>query len=158
MSLPAERMVEIVDRAVAGRLPVRPNKPLNIVSGIFVGGVLGILLATLVYLLQRRAFRRNATVGNPPILRRLRTIAHVAIVLLVGVIIGYNCAMPMSAGSLIFMQLFVFLGGIGLVFVELANPKPAFLTDDTAHGEPHLPGHSASHSDSSVKKSSTLNG
>jgi succinoglycan biosynthesis transport protein ExoP len=44
MALPKSSLVELIDRAVAGLRPVRPNKPLN----LFLGACGGILLALLV--------------------------------------------------------------------------------------------------------------
>ena len=44
VSLPTTGMVEIIDRAVPGLRPVRPNKPLN----IFLGACGGMLLALIV--------------------------------------------------------------------------------------------------------------
>src|SRR5258705_12786147 len=41
-------MVEIVDFAVAGVRPVRPNKPLNIALGIIIGLVVGVGLAFFI--------------------------------------------------------------------------------------------------------------
>jgi capsular exopolysaccharide synthesis family protein len=46
--LPKTMMVEIVDRAVPGLHPVRPNKPLNIALGIIIGLVVGIGLAFFI--------------------------------------------------------------------------------------------------------------
>ncbi|MFO1511891.1 MAG: hypothetical protein U1F83_03100 [Verrucomicrobiota bacterium] len=38
-------------------------------------------------------------------------------------IVGYNCAMPWSATSLLVTQFFVILGGIAFAFIELAKPS-----------------------------------
>ena len=122
LNLPRSGQVMIIENAVPGEAPDRPNKPLNITLGALIGGIVGLLLATLVYLLQRRAFRRQSGTGDPPNLRRLRTVLRVIIGVLVGVIVGYNCAMPMTPFSLFLMQIFVFLGGVAFVFVELAIP------------------------------------
>ena len=46
--LPKTMMVEIVDRAVPGLRPVRPNKPLNIALGIIIGLVVGVGLAFFI--------------------------------------------------------------------------------------------------------------
>ncbi len=46
--LPKSTMVEIVDRAVPGLRPVRPNKPLNIALGIIIGLVVGVGLAFFI--------------------------------------------------------------------------------------------------------------
>ncbi|HXU75755.1 MAG TPA: polysaccharide biosynthesis tyrosine autokinase [Methylomirabilota bacterium] len=46
--LPKTSMVQIVDRAVQGLRPVRPNKPLNIVLGIIIGLVVGVGLAFFI--------------------------------------------------------------------------------------------------------------
>ena len=48
--------VEVVDRAVPPLRPARPNKPLNIVLGMFAGAVLGLLagLGTWVIIRLRR--------------------------------------------------------------------------------------------------------
>jgi capsular exopolysaccharide synthesis family protein len=46
--LPKTSMVQIVDRAVQGSRPVRPNKPLNIALGIIIGLVVGVGLAFFI--------------------------------------------------------------------------------------------------------------
>ncbi len=46
--LPKTTMAEIVDRAVPGLRPVRPNKPLNIALGIIIGLVVGVGLAFFI--------------------------------------------------------------------------------------------------------------
>jgi capsular polysaccharide biosynthesis protein len=124
LRLPRNEQVMIIESAVPGVKPIRPNVPRNIVLSILLGGLLGLILATLVYLLQRRAFRRQAGVAGTTNLRALRTVLRILIALVVGVIVGYNCAMPMSVGSLLLTQLFVLLGGIAIAFVELKNPSP----------------------------------
>ena len=48
VDLPKSTMVEIVDRAVPGLRPVRPNKPLNIALGIIIGLVVGVGLAFFI--------------------------------------------------------------------------------------------------------------
>ena len=48
LSLPKTSMVEIVDRAVPGMRPVRPNKTLNIALGVVVGLVVGVGLAFFI--------------------------------------------------------------------------------------------------------------
>jgi capsular exopolysaccharide synthesis family protein len=48
VELPKTTMVEIVDRAVPGIRPVRPNKPLNIALGIIIGLVVGVGLAFFI--------------------------------------------------------------------------------------------------------------
>ncbi len=48
VALPKTAMVEIVDRAVPGLRPVRPNKPLNITLGVIIGLVVGIGLAFFI--------------------------------------------------------------------------------------------------------------
>ncbi len=46
--LPKTAMVQIVQKAVAGTRPVRPNKPLNIALGIIIGLVVGVGLAFFI--------------------------------------------------------------------------------------------------------------
>jgi capsular exopolysaccharide synthesis family protein len=46
--LPKTAMVQIVNNAVAGTRPVRPNKPLNIALGIIIGLVVGVGLAFFI--------------------------------------------------------------------------------------------------------------
>ena len=46
--LPKTLMVEVVDKAVPGLRPVRPNKPLNIALGIIIGLVVGVGLAFFI--------------------------------------------------------------------------------------------------------------
>jgi polysaccharide biosynthesis transport protein len=48
VDLPKTTMVEIVDKAVPGLRPVRPNKPLNIALGIIIGLVVGVGLAFFI--------------------------------------------------------------------------------------------------------------
>ena len=48
LELPKSSMVEIVDKAVPGIRPVRPNKPLNIALGIIIGLVVGVGLAFFI--------------------------------------------------------------------------------------------------------------
>jgi polysaccharide biosynthesis transport protein len=48
VELPKTMMVEIVDKAVPGMRPVRPNKPLNIALGIIIGLVVGVGLAFFI--------------------------------------------------------------------------------------------------------------
>ena len=48
VDLPKTMMVEIVDKAVPGTRPVRPNKPLNIALGIIIGLVVGVGLAFFI--------------------------------------------------------------------------------------------------------------
>jgi polysaccharide biosynthesis transport protein len=48
VALPKTTMVEIVDTAVPGLRPVRPNKPLNIALGIIIGLVVGVGLAFFI--------------------------------------------------------------------------------------------------------------
>ena len=47
-ALPTTAMVEILDNAVPGVRPVRPNKPLNIALGIIIGLVVGVGLAFFI--------------------------------------------------------------------------------------------------------------
>jgi capsular exopolysaccharide synthesis family protein len=48
VDLPKTMMVEVVDKAVPGVRPVRPNKPLNIALGIIIGLVVGVGLAFFI--------------------------------------------------------------------------------------------------------------
>ncbi|HPC62372.1 MAG TPA: polysaccharide biosynthesis tyrosine autokinase [Verrucomicrobiota bacterium] len=48
LGLPKTSMVEIVDRAIPGRYPVKPNKMLNIALGVIIGLVVGIGLAFFI--------------------------------------------------------------------------------------------------------------
>ena len=48
VDLPKTTMVEIVDKAVPGLRPVRPNKPLNIALGVIIGLVVGVGLAFFI--------------------------------------------------------------------------------------------------------------
>jgi uncharacterized protein involved in exopolysaccharide biosynthesis len=61
--LPAEfSQPQITDRAEPGKLPVRPNKPLNIALGVVAGGLLGLLLGGAVaWLAAKQTGRISAT-------------------------------------------------------------------------------------------------
>ena len=118
----------IVERAVPSVKPVRPNKPLNIILSVVIGGFVGLLLAVLVYLLQHRAFQRKLGHDSAPLPLKFRWFLRVTTGLAVGVIIGYNCAMPMSVASLFFMLVFVLLGAIAFAFVELVKLTPTIIS------------------------------
>jgi capsular polysaccharide biosynthesis protein len=120
--LPRSAQVIIVETAKPGFKPVLPNKPLNIIVSIFVGGFVGLLLAVLVYLLDRRAFQSKSGVGSTTNPRLTRTLLRTAIALVVGVVVGYNCAEPLETTSMFGTLLFVVLGGIAFVYIELAKP------------------------------------
>jgi uncharacterized protein involved in exopolysaccharide biosynthesis len=124
LSLPATTMVEIVDTAVPGVRPVRPNKPVNIFIGIVVGGLGGLFLATLVYVLQCRAFRRQSGIPRTPFPPGFRTVVHILIALVVGVIVGYHCAAPFNYATMIVVPVSFLLGGIASAYIELANTRP----------------------------------
>jgi uncharacterized protein involved in exopolysaccharide biosynthesis len=121
LGLPASGIVQIVDTAFPGTRPVRPNKPLNIFIGIVLGGGGGLFLATLVYVLQRREFRRRSGVSRVPFPPRFRAGVHIFIALLIGLIVGYHCASPMELTTLIVIPLSLLLGGIASAYIELAN-------------------------------------
>ena len=121
VTLPATSMVQIVDTAMPGLRPVRPNTPVNIMIGIVVGGLGGLFLATLVYLLQRREFRCKAGVPRTQFPPRFRAIVHILIALVVGVVVGYHCASPMEKSTFIVVPLSLLLGGIASAYIELAN-------------------------------------
>jgi uncharacterized protein involved in exopolysaccharide biosynthesis len=57
-------LVEITDQAVPGLRPVRPNKPLNLVLGVLIGGVLALGLATvaaaITYIVRKKLHRQTA--------------------------------------------------------------------------------------------------
>jgi hypothetical protein len=124
LRLPRSEQVTIVEPATPATNPFRPNKPLNIVLSILIGGFIGLLLAALIYLLQRRAYRRQSGVAGTTNWRGYRNYLRVAIALVVGVAIGFNCADLEDFASLILIPLFVFLGGIAFAYVELAKPSP----------------------------------
>jgi succinoglycan biosynthesis transport protein ExoP len=46
--IPKDSMVQVVDPAVPGRLPVKPNKPLNIGLGLIFGLIMGVSLAFFI--------------------------------------------------------------------------------------------------------------
>jgi phosphotransferase system glucose/maltose/N-acetylglucosamine-specific IIC component len=116
-------LYEIVDKAGPGLRPVRPNKPLNIAVGIIVGGVAGFVLATLVYALEWRAFRRTSRVLRTPLLQRFRAIVYLLIALVFAVFVGYLLANPLSFSAFVGIPLALFVGGIAAAFIALANLK-----------------------------------
>jgi uncharacterized protein involved in exopolysaccharide biosynthesis len=64
VDLPPSLLVEITDQAVPGLRPVRPNKPLNLVLGVLIGGVLALGLATvaaaITYIVRKKLHRQTA--------------------------------------------------------------------------------------------------
>jgi uncharacterized protein involved in exopolysaccharide biosynthesis len=64
--LPQTTLVEIIQHAIPGMRPVRPNKPLNLVLGAFGGGLLALLVGggtALTVSLFRKRTRRQAVVS-----------------------------------------------------------------------------------------------
>jgi uncharacterized protein involved in exopolysaccharide biosynthesis len=57
--IPQAMMVQVVDRAVPIRFPVKPNKPLNISIGIIGGGFLGLLVGTIAMAISLQLRKRN---------------------------------------------------------------------------------------------------
>lgn len=123
-TLPATGVVTILDYAVPGNRPIRPNKPLNIFLSILLGGLGGFFLATLVYMLQRMAYRRMSGVPRTQFPPRFRTVVHVLIALVVGIIVGYCGATPFAYSTIIAIPLVLLVGGIASAYIELANPHP----------------------------------
>jgi hypothetical protein len=123
LSLPATSMVQIIERAVPGIRPVRPNKPFNLALGLLVGGLAGFFLAGLVYVLQVLALRRLSPVARTQYPGRFRAIMHILIALTVGIVLGYLIALPLDWGTLIGAPLFLLLCGGASAYIELAHPR-----------------------------------
>jgi uncharacterized protein involved in exopolysaccharide biosynthesis len=121
-ALPATRMVQIVDTAHPGLRPVRPNKPLNIMVGIVVGAVAGFVPGTVIYGLQRRAFRRASGLPRAQLPPGFRAVAHVIIALIVGLVVGYHCASPLDGSTFIVVPLALILGGFASAYLEICKP------------------------------------
>ena len=64
MQMPKPALVQIADRAEPGRAPVKPNKILNIVLGVFLGilaaSTLGVIAALIAFQIRKRNQRQNA--------------------------------------------------------------------------------------------------
>jgi hypothetical protein len=82
----------------------------------------GLVLGTLIYAMQRRAYRRAAAMSRTQLPTRFRAVVHILIALVVGLIIGYHCATPLDLTTMIVVPLTVLLGGIASAYLELANP------------------------------------
>jgi uncharacterized protein involved in exopolysaccharide biosynthesis len=122
-SIPAPNLAQILDHAMPNLRPVRPNKPFNIALGIIVGGVSGFILATIVFLLHLLEFRRKTAGPRVPLPPQFRTVAHILIALVVGLIIGRYCATPLEYSSFIIVPLSLFLGGIASAYIELMRTQ-----------------------------------
>jgi uncharacterized protein involved in exopolysaccharide biosynthesis len=120
-SLPASSMVEIMNTARPMMRPVRPDMGLNLGVGIVVGALGGLFLATLVYGLHLRQFRRRSGALTTQLPPRFRAIVHILIALVVGVVVGYHCATPLNWESIIVVPLTLLVGGIASAYVELAR-------------------------------------
>jgi hypothetical protein len=133
IDLPKTTLVEVIDKAIPGYRPVRPNKPLNIALGILVGGLVGAFLGTFIFLLQRHSYRQSfgphVRLHFPP---AVRAIGHVTVALVVGLVVGYNCATPLEFGSLLTIVLALFLGGSTCAYIELAIPHTLTPTSSSA--------------------------
>jgi capsular polysaccharide biosynthesis protein len=62
----ADRLVEIVDKAVPGLRPVRPNKPMNIALGIIGGMFLGLAAGAAVAVIAAWLRRSSRGTATPP--------------------------------------------------------------------------------------------
>jgi undecaprenyl pyrophosphate phosphatase UppP len=98
---------------------------------LIIGAVGGLFLATLVYVLQRREFRRISGAPRTHFPPLFRAVVHILIALVVGVVVGYHCATPLSLDTIIVVPLTLLLGGIASAYIELANPR---LTPESAPG------------------------
>ncbi|MGA2869656.1 MAG: Wzz/FepE/Etk N-terminal domain-containing protein [Verrucomicrobiota bacterium] len=63
--IPQDSMVQIVDSAVPGHFPVKPNKPLNISIGIIGGGFLGLFVGTIAMAISLQLRKRNGRKLTP---------------------------------------------------------------------------------------------
>ena len=124
LRLPRNEMTVVVEAAVPGLKPVRPNVTLNIVLSIILGGIFGLTLAGIVFGFQSWAYQRKSGVYGNAHSPGLRNTLRLLIGLGVGMIAGYNCAMPLDAAGLVSFPLLLTAGGVGLGFVELANSNP----------------------------------
>jgi uncharacterized protein involved in exopolysaccharide biosynthesis len=65
MQMPKPALVQVVDRAEPGHVPVKPNKTLNIVLGAFLGilaaSTLGAIAALIAFQIRKGNQRQNAT-------------------------------------------------------------------------------------------------
>ncbi len=57
--IPSDAMVQVIDPAVPGRVPAKPNKPLNISIGIIGGGFLGLVVGTIAMTISLQLRKRN---------------------------------------------------------------------------------------------------
>lgn len=124
LHLPRSRQVMILESAKASAAPFRPNKSFNIILGIILGALAGFLLAVLVYAIKRWSQQRHSGNSGTNTLRGLRTFIQTSVALLVGILVGYHCAMPLSRASLFFMLLFVVLGALAIGYVAVAKTTP----------------------------------
>jgi capsular polysaccharide biosynthesis protein len=124
LHLPRSGQVIILERAVASAKPFRPNKTLNIMLGITFGALAGFLLALLVYAIRHWAHHRRAGDAGTNTVRGLRTFLQVSVALLVGALVGYNCAMPLSPATFVFIFLFIILGALAIGYVAIVRTTP----------------------------------
>ena len=89
-------------------------------SWVVIGGL---FLATLVYVLQRRAFRRRSGLPRTQFPPHFRAAVHILIALVVGLVVGYHCASPLDLTTIIVVPVTLLLGGIASAYTELANPR-----------------------------------
>lgn len=138
LHLPRSNQVMIVESALPPLRPVRPNVPLNTILAIILGGIVGLVLALLVFGLGWRRYRKQS--GGSGGWSGVRTACRIAIALIVGGAVGYNCAMPMNPIRLFVLQLLILLGGGAMAYLELRKPSPldstaAQGTEPSANGQ-----------------------
>ena len=123
LDLPKDYLVSVIEPAELALKPFRPVWGLNICLAFMLGGLAGLFMSGLVFLLQRRAyFRMTDTAPRERIPPRIRTGLHAAVAVVVSFILIFHlCSSPEAAMAILPVFFFLVLGGIACVYIELAT-------------------------------------
>jgi uncharacterized protein involved in exopolysaccharide biosynthesis len=123
LDLPKDYLLRVIEPAELALRPFSPKWGLNIGFGFMLGGLAGLFMSGLVFLLQRRAYSRMTdTVPRGRIPPWVRTRLHAVVAAVVSfTLIVHLCLQPDTAMALLPILFLLMFGGIACAYIELAT-------------------------------------
>ena len=125
---PTAALPEIAWPAQLETAPVRPNHVLTSRRGSGIGAGAGAVLMAVVYLVQKRNWRRTGGTVASTLPRHLRRGVQMAVAILMGAWLGYLVAMPMNLLAMIELPCIFVVGCVLAGGIELIRPGADFLS------------------------------